>query len=279
MDTEILDAWCASVPGLAKLETGAWEDDRTSDISYPDDDLALLAGLEERSYWFQHRNDVIASVVRQFPPQGPIFDIGGGNGFVSLGLRAAGFPAIVVEPEKAGVLTARRRGLPTILAAFQNLQAKPGSVPAAGLFDVLEHIEDEAGALARLSEVLPKGGLAYIAVPAFQFLWSKDDVHAGHFRRYTLERLENALRQAGLAPLFGTYFFSALVPAVWAVRSLPSQIGRREAKGSSHVKEHTLPTGVIGNVLKRSFAWELNTVNAGKSVRFGTSVLVVARKA
>jgi hypothetical protein len=40
---------------------------------------------EHRSFWFRHRNDCIRELVRNFQPKGkvPIFDVGGGNGFLT----------------------------------------------------------------------------------------------------------------------------------------------------------------------------------------------------
>jgi SAM-dependent methyltransferase len=207
-----LDDLCGSIAGLTKLENGYWahlKQDET--ISYPDKGLNILADIEARSFWFNHRNAVISAVVRQYPPSGPIIDIGGGNGFVSQGLIQAGFDAIVIEPSPAGATVAKHRGLPVIRAAFQDLQVPDGSLDAGGMFDVLEHIEDDEGALRRVSRALKPGGLTYIAVPTYNFLWSYQDVYSGHYRRYTVSGLSATMRRAELEPLHGTYFFSVLV--------------------------------------------------------------------
>jgi hypothetical protein len=63
--------------------------------------------VEDSSYWFGHRNARIVELVRQFPPNGLIFDIGGGNGFVAKGLEEAGFATVVNQ----------RRALPTLRSA------------------------------------------------------------------------------------------------------------------------------------------------------------------
>src|SRR5690606_21548140 len=127
-------------------------------------------------------------------PGGPIFDIGGGNGFVARGLAAAGFPAVVIEPGPTGARNAQARGLsPVVCAALDDAGFLPGSVPAAGLFDVLEHIEDDLGAMATLSALLPPGGRVYLTVPAYQWLWSSEDELGGHHRRYTRASLARAV--------------------------------------------------------------------------------------
>lgn len=273
-----LDVWCRAVPGLEKDADGRWRAVGIGRMSFPEDGLTTLADIEPNSYWFNHRNRVIASVVSRFPPSGPIFDIGGGNGYVSLGLAKAGFDMVMVEPDAQGAEIARSRGVPTIQAAFENLKIPAGTIAAVGLFDVLEHIEDEAGTLERLHDVLEVGGVAYIAVPAYSWLWSQSDTHAGHFRRYTRTRLVKALTRAKFTPLFATYFFKALVPPVFAFRTLPSLVGRGGEDGAETLRQHTLPDTRLGRMFARSLEAEACAIERGKTVSFGTSVLIAARK-
>ena len=278
MKQDELDAWCRAVPGLEKDEDGRWCASGIGRMSFPEDGLETLADIEPRSYWFNHRNRVIASVVRRFPPPGPIFDVGGGNGYVSLGLAKAGFDMVVVEPDGKGADVARSRGLPTIQAAFENLEIPTGTIAAVGLFDVLEHIEDEVGTLKRLYDVLQTGGVAYIAVPAFSWLWSHSDIHAGHFRRYTRTRLDKALKRAEFTPLYSTYFFKALVPPVFVFRALPSLVGRGQEDSGETLRQHTLPDTRLGRMFARSLDEESTRIERGRAMPFGTSVLVAARK-
>jgi hypothetical protein len=99
-------------PSLRLHEDGIWYGPRTEPLSYPADANDACFDLEDDSFWFQHRNRCIVSVVRRFLPQeGPIFDIGGGNGFVSAGLEDAGFDVVLVEPGPAGAANAKKRGI------------------------------------------------------------------------------------------------------------------------------------------------------------------------
>lgn len=274
------DDWCRSVPALNHIGERHWANFDPANISYPESDLSALEEIEPRSYWFKHRNDVIASIVSQHPPDGTIIDIGGGNGFVSQALTTAGFPTVVIEPDQSGALAAQRRGLPVIQAAFQNLEIPPGTLSAAGMFDVLEHIEDDRGALVRLRNLLVPDGIIYIAVPALNALWSNEDVEAGHFKRYSRSHLTRVLRGAGFEPLRATYFFSALVPAVMLLRSLPSLVGlRKGGSTSTNGGEHELPDNAVGALLRKSFAWEMERIARGGDIAVGSSLLVAARAA
>jgi len=63
--------------------------------------------------------------------------------------------------------------------------------------DVLEHIEDDAGELARAGEFLRPGGHVVVLSPAHPWLYSPFDRAIGHHRRYTRTTLR-ALTPTGL---------------------------------------------------------------------------------
>ena len=54
-------------------------------VSYPEEGNEACFQIEDQSFLFRHRNDCIRELVRKFPPngKGPIFDVGGGNGFLT----------------------------------------------------------------------------------------------------------------------------------------------------------------------------------------------------
>lgn len=63
--------------------------------------------------------------------------------------------------------------------------------------NVLEHVEDDLGALSQMYAVLKPGGLLILLVPAFQFLYGSVDRSLGHYRRYTKKNLMSKTRHAG----------------------------------------------------------------------------------
>lgn len=64
-------------------------------------------------------------------------------------------------------------------------------------FDVLEHIEDDVGAVAAWRSWLRPGGTLLLSVPARMKLWTAGDEWAGHFRRYEREQLIQLLEASG----------------------------------------------------------------------------------
>ena len=266
-------------PGLERRADGVWFARRKAPVSYPEHGNAACLQIEDRSFWFRHRNRCIASVVRRFAPQGVLLDIGGGNGYVAKGLIEVGIACALMEPGIDGALAARARGVdPVICARLEDIGMAPGSLSAAGLFDVLEHIEDEADALRRVHALLRPGGLLFLTVPAYAFLHSADDVVAGHFRRYTLRSLKRAVIGSGFRPEYATYLFAPLPPAVLLLRTLPSVLGLRrptdgELEGSDHIRQ-----GLAARIIGRLLDTEARHICAGGVIPFGTSCLAVCIK-
>lgn len=74
--------------------------------------------------------------------------------------------------------------------------------------NVLEHVRDDALALAHMNAVLPRGGAAVLIVPAFEALYGPIDKLLGHYRRYSKRSLSEVARNAGFEPRILRYFNS-----------------------------------------------------------------------
>ena len=78
--------------------------------SAPTVDFAFFK-VEEESFWFQHRNRVIGTLVSNFPPPRLFFNVGGGNGVFAMELQRLGVPTVLVEPGPDGARNAKQRGV------------------------------------------------------------------------------------------------------------------------------------------------------------------------
>ena len=229
---------------LRPAEEGIWFSNGAHDVSYPSGGHQSCFEVEPSSFWFRHRNRCITDLVGRHAPDGPIFDIGGGNGFVSYALNEAGFPTALVEPGGTGIANARRRGVETVIRSeAQAAGFRPSSLPAVGLFDVLEHIDDDVGMLRWLSDTMVAGGKLYLTVPALGWLWSNEDVHAGHFRRYTARGSVREAPRFRIRGPFMSYFFSPLVLPIFLIRSLPARLRIRQNTTGAHAASEHSPTG------------------------------------
>lgn len=266
-------------PELERRAPGIWFGRKQNPVSYPADGNAACLAVEERSFWFRHRNRCIISLVRRYSPNGVFLDIGGGNGYVAKGLSAAGINCILVEPGIDGALAAHARGIdPVICARLEDTFLPAESIAAAGMFDVLEHIQDEPSVLRQVHRVLRPRGLLFLTVPAYQSLYSVDDVMAGHFRRYTLSSLARVIDGCGFRMEFASYMFAPLPPLVFLLRTVPGRLGlRRGVDPERDVAEHA-PGGLTAWLMNRLLDVEYRRIDAGRRVLVGGSCLCVAAK-
>lgn len=258
-----------------------WRAPARSPISYPDTANDAFLTFEERSYWFRHRLACLLTMLERFPPGGEFYDLGGGNGFIAAALNASGYPSVLVEPG-SGALNAVRSGLPRVVhATLEDAGFRSGSLPAAGAFDVLEHIADDVAFLHLVRDHLPSGGRFYCTVPAMPALWSHEDACAGHFRRYRPDTLARTLRRAGFTLEFVTPIFAWLVVPLFLFRTLPSRLTPQPTSSSrwsaaGAVRDHTLPP-LLAPLVAHLHAAELRSLAAGRPLACGTSLLAVAR--
>lgn len=268
---------------LHQASDGIWYCDTAISISYPDDGNESCHAVEDGSFWFSHRNECITAVVDAFPPsdKGPIFDIGGGNGYVAAGLQERGHPVVVVEPGPTGAQNARKRGLEFVVCATtKSAGFKDNSLPAIGLFDVIEHIENDVEFINQMHALLKPGGRIYATVPAYSFLWSGEDEEAGHFRRYSLTNFREMLGDSGFQIEYATYIFRYLPVPIFLLRSLPFKLRAckysrsRESLG----RDHVLRNGLTSQILSHALRAEVNAVRKLQERGFGASCLIVATK-
>lgn len=272
-------------PGLVRGEDGIWRPAKNAEstpVSYPEDGNADCFQLEDRSFWFRHRSRCIETLVRRHPPDGILLDAGGGNGFIASGLCAAGLPTAILEAGATGAANARSRGIETVICAtLEQAGFRPGSLPAIGMFDVLEHIEDDRGTLELCRRLLVPGGMLYLTVPACRWLWSRNDEHAGHFRRYSLRRLWSLLESTGFEVAFGSGMFRCLIVPIFLGRTLAGRLRRRNGPPTRTLRDkqrdHVHAPGPAQRWVQRSLDRELRALAGGRPRSAGSSLLFAAR--
>lgn len=228
--------------------------------------------LDERHWWFVARRRIVLDLLRrEFDGTRPrILDIGCGGGGNLRALADLG-AAFGVDPEPTSVEVARLRS-----GCDARLGRLPDEIPfeEAGfdlvtLLDVLEHVENDAAALATVTRLLRPGGICMLTVPAYMFLWSEHDVLNEHKRRYTRSSLRTVIEGAGLRVRKITYYNSVLFAPVALVRLL-----RGHRRGGSDLKE---VSPVLNALLRHVFAAERFWLrHAGFPA--GVSVLALAEK-
>ena len=91
--------------------------------------------------------------------------------------------------------------------------------------NVLECLDDDAGAIARMARLLEPGGHLIVLVPQHEGLFGSYDQALGHRRRYSRANLESLTRDAGLEIESCFDFNSLSIPGWWVNSRLLERTG------------------------------------------------------
>ncbi len=253
------------------------------DISYNEEGHTNCFAVEDNSFWFSHRNQIIFRCLQNhFNKDEQFVDVGGGNGFVSSFLKDNGYSdLLLLEPNIVGAINAKKRGLNKVVCGILDQSLiEEQSISNIGIFDVIEHIEDHEYFAKQLYRALKPGGKLAITVPAFKSLWSYHDVQAGHFRRYTKSTISKLIKDAGFEIKYSSYFFSILLFPNFILRSIPSKLGFYKNYNDKKVKQkqHFNSKSLLNRIMSFFWKFELNQVLKQKNIPFGNSIILIARK-
>ena len=166
------------------------------------------------------RYDVVKRVIDGLKPSTAL-EIGCGQG--AFGARLAGeVKYLGVEPDDSSYRVACSRIEPrggTVLHGIHSDIPEGTTYDLVCAFEVLEHIDDDKGALSEWVPFVRPGGHLVLSVPAFQERFGAMNTHAGHFRRYSPAELEGRLVEAGLTGVEITVYAWPLGYALEAVRN------------------------------------------------------------
>ncbi|MBK6938957.1 MAG: class I SAM-dependent methyltransferase [Planctomycetes bacterium] len=231
---------------------------------------------ETDHWWFAARRSIFARVLDVWTKGKRVrrvLDLGPGFGVNApvLAPRGHWIPLDVAAPSLNGC-RASGPALPVRADATQP-PFRSGSLDLICALDVLEHLDDDAGALRAWRDAIAQDGTLLLSVPAFQVLWGRQDVLSEHRRRYRAPQLRARLEAAGFTVRHLTYFNSVLFLPILAVRlAMRPFLARSVAAGGSDL---SMPMPIVGGLLRALLAAERFWI-ARHRLPFGVSLLAVA---
>jgi hypothetical protein len=122
-------------------------------------------------------------------------------------------------------------------------------------------------------KLLKPGGLFFVTVPAYKFLWSTHDEALYHLRRYHSLEIKTKLKDSGFKILKHTHFVATMFFPIASVRLLNNFIQRK-----AYPKSHYLSLPSFLNDLLTWFLKVETVLINFIYLPFGTTHVVVAKK-
>lgn len=216
-----------------------------------------MADLDQRHWWYRARRDILADLIRReaLPPaKGRILEIGCGTGhnLEMLG-RFGRIDAIELDDESRS-LAEERLGRKIMSARLPELKGiKDALYDLIAALDVIEHIDDDAGAITAIAAKLKPGGKFIMTVPAHPWMWSAHDTVNHHKRRYSKRGVKQLIEGSPLRLDKIGYFNSLLFPLAVADRVASKIRGKDDA-------EVKLPSAPLNKALEAVFSVERHAV-------------------
>jgi SAM-dependent methyltransferase len=216
-----------------------------------------MAALDQRHWWYVARREIIAALIRRKvgpPANAQVLEIGCGTGHNLEMLGQFGHVDALELDDEARAIAETRLGRTVMSAPLPELAGVPRKhYDLVGAFDVIEHIDDDQGALASIDERLKPGGKFVMTVPAHQWMWSAHDVANHHKRRYSKHSLKLLFECSPLRLDAIGYFNSLLFPVAVAQRWSSKIRGKDEA-------DLDMPAAPLNAALEKVFAAERHLV-------------------
>jgi len=248
-----------------------------------------LFSVEDRHFWFRTRNRIIAAlageITNSLEPGYRVLEVGCGTGSILCALEQACTRGTVIGLDilSEGLQYARQRTRCSLVQADSHSLPFANRLDLIGLFDVLEHQQDDEGLLMSLRTHLTPAGTLLLTVPAHPSLWSYWDEACHHYRRYRPSELEEKLKKAGYRVEYLTQFMASLFPVMWLSRRLAGWFGRGRADDAARAQQVAARELRIIPVINELMGWllslELGWIARRRRLPIGTSLLAIAHKA
>jgi SAM-dependent methyltransferase len=242
----------------------------------------LLVGtmaIIPRHPWWLARAGLTLELLRRrgVRPPARVLDAGCGWGVTLDALERAGYDAVGLDVSRRTLERIDRDGRALIVADLARpLPPDAGRFGAVLALDVIEHLDDDRAALARLARLAEPGGLVVVSVPALPELFSEFDEVQGHRRRYLPERLRSAFDGTGLVIEEVLWWGAWMVPLLRRQRCRPRR--RADESPSETYRRHlTIPSWPLSAGLRLAFRLDRGPTLRGRS-KTGTSLFAVARR-
>lgn len=273
--------WKCACGAKYEKKDNIWWFAEDSEFTFEDHTEESIQALKENvgnHFWLLERKRIVVSAVQRYLERGDQFlDVGVGACDIASDLRMAGLDVLLGDVQSQSLQIGKDLSFENL---FQFDLYKPifrDHVEGIGVFDVLEHLDDDKNVVANLLQMVVPGGYIFATVPAFQSLWNNRDVMEKHKRRYSRSQLEQLFRSQGADVLSCRYIFFSISPLL-ALRALVSRLWTKNSFQLEDYRSQFEINPVVNNLLGRLTRAEERCFRR-KGPPFGGSLFLIAQRA
>lgn len=229
------------------------------------EDYQYLYDLEAQFWWFTGMRDISAALLDPYLPptsERMILDAGCGTGGNLEWLRRYAGQGQIIGLDYIGTALqfCQHAGhRPLVQASATHLPFATATFDLVTSFDVLEQLRGAADeqALREMYRVLQPGGVAFVRVPAYEWMKSGHDMALHSQHRYALGELCKKLKRAGFVIQRATYANSFLLPVAAVRRLVLKRLGIVDAGSDVKPLSSSLQwlNGTLVQVLRAEAGW------------------------
>jgi SAM-dependent methyltransferase len=240
--------------------------------------LDLRDEIHRHPWWRARARLTLALLARLgVRPPARVLDAGCGWGVTLDLLERRGYRAAGLDVSRRALGRLDRDGR-TLIEADLTRDPPPhcDTFQAVLALDVIEHLDDDRAAVARLARLAVPGGVVIVSVPALPDLFSEFDAVQGHRRRYLPETLRAAFVGSGLEVESIRWWGGLMAPLLRRQRRRPRALAG-ESPAETYRRYLALPPRPVTWALRLAFALE-SWATCRDAGRIGTSLFAIARR-
>ena len=236
--------------------------------------------LQKNNWWFGNaRNKLVGELLEKYIPDYKnlkALDVGCSEGaFLDyMSDKQVDVKAIDIDNNAIEFCKERGYGDQVRYGSLLDIPYKDETFDIVFLLDIIEHVQDDYKAISEVNRVLGPKGSAILIVPAYQWLWSNNDVAYHHKRRYSISLVKKLVKSKDFKLTFISFFNSLLFP-VFVIFTMIAKFSRRSSN-STVVKPVPKSVNFLLIKLMQFERWLI--VNTGIKLPFGSSIILLVTK-
>lgn len=258
-------------------------------VSYDQSYFEKLYQVEDRHFWFRTRRVIVAAlcadIVASLPAGYRVMEIGCGTGHLLKTLKDTCVHGRLVGMDlywQGLAFASQRTSTSLIQGRAEWMPFREGTFDLIGMFDVLEHLENDDEILVSVGKMLKKGGKLLLTVPAERQLWSTTDLIAHHQRRYEKDELQQKLVKSGFQISYISEFMQVLHPLARLRPPAPVLLEAMSAgenrRSQEELSQELKVIPIVNEIAFRILNAEVKRIRKYEAIKRGTSVIAVASR-